>query len=133
MLAYRHMETYLIQLLGLYLTIAGAITLLTQRTLMPALRDLAKNRGVLIVLGALELIAGLALVLAYPTVGFSVAGVLSLLGYVLIIEGILYFAAPNKLVKKMFATFNTPTWYVIGGLLSIAAGLYLTTLGFALV
>lgn len=125
------METFLIQLLGLYLTIAGIIVLLTQRTLIPALRDLGKNRGVLIVLGALELIAGLALVLAYPTVGVSVEGLLSLLGYVLIIEGILYFAAPNRMVRKMFAMFNRPTWYLVGGMLSIIAGVYLTTLGFA--
>lgn len=125
------MDTFLIQLLGLYLTIAGIIVLLTQRTLIPALRDLGKNRGVLIVLGALELIAGLALVLAYPTVSVSVEGLLSLLGYVLIVEGILYFAAPNRMVKKVFAAFNRPTWYLVGGILSIIAGVYLTTLGFA--
>jgi hypothetical protein len=124
------MENYLIQMLGLYLTIVGVIVLLTQRTLIPALRDLAKNRGVLVVLGALELIAGLSLVLAYPMVELSVIGILSLLGYVLLLEGILYLAAPAKLVKKMFTAFNRPGWYMGGGILSIILGVYLTTLGF---
>lgn len=127
------METYLIQLLGAYLVVAGAVVLLSRRTLVPAVRDLGKNRGVLVVLGALELIAGLALVLAYPTVSLSLPGVLSLLGYVLVLEGVLYIAAPNRLIKKVFASFDKPQWFIAGGLLSIVAGLYLATLGFGLV
>ena len=119
------METYLIQILGLYLVIVGALVLVTRRTLMPAIRDLGKNRGIMIVLGALEIIAGLALVLAYPVVEVSLQGLLALLGYVLIIEGVLYFAAPASVVKKIFTSFNKPYWYVLGGISCVIAGIYL--------
>jgi uncharacterized membrane protein HdeD (DUF308 family) len=113
------MEPYLIQLLGLYLVIVGAVVLVSRRTLMPALQDLAKNRGVMMVLGALEIIAGLALVLAYPTIEASQGGVLAVLGYVLVI------GAPKSFIRSVFHTFNRPGWFIAGGVLAVFAGLSL--------
>lgn len=124
------MDLYLVQILGLYLVIVGTIVLISNKSLLPAVRDIGKNRGLLLVIGAFEIIAGLAIVLAYPVVSLTVSGIVSLVGYVMVLEGILYFAAPTKLVKKLFTAFNKPQWFLVGGLLSILAGLYLSAIGF---
>jgi hypothetical protein len=127
------MDTFLTQLLGLYFIIVGVVVLVRQRSLMPAIQQLAANRGLVLLLGIIELAAGLSLVLAYPTVEFSVAGVIGLIGYVLTVEGIIYIAAPVRYVQNMVRSFTKPKWFTAGGLLSIALGCYLAGTSFGLI
>lgn len=126
------MEVFLAQVIGLYLLIMGLIVVIRRRSIMPAISELANNRAILIALGAIELAAGLSLVVAYPTISLSVEGIFSIIGYMMVIESIVYFAFPARSVRKMINKFNRPAWYIGGGLISIAAGAYLiaTSFGF---
>lgn len=126
------MEVFLAQVIGLYLLIMGLIVVIRRRSIMPAISELANNRAILIALGAIELAAGLSLVVAYPTISLSVEGIFSIIGYMMVIESIVYFAFPARSVRKMINKFNRPAWYIGGGLISVAAGAYLiaTSFGF---
>ena len=81
-------------------------------------------------LALLELVAGIMLTVAYPTIGTDVPGILSIIGYMLIVEGIFYLGVPLGVSRKFISKFNTSSWYVAGGVAAIALGSYLAGMGF---
>ncbi len=124
------MELYFAKLFGLYFIIMGAIILWRRKAVMPSVAQLAANRPVLLSLAVVQLAAGLALIIVFPDLTWSVSGMISVIGYMLIVEGILYLAAPARVVQKMIRYFNTPQWFTIGGALSLLGGAYLAGVGF---
>lgn len=127
------LSLYLAQLLGLYFVIVGGIVVLRRAALMPAVTEIIRDRALLLVLGAVELAAGLLIVLAHPFYTFDFRGLITLIGYWMVIESVLYLLAPQPLLRKVLKRFNTPTWYVHGGALSVMLGVYLTAVGFGLI
>jgi uncharacterized membrane protein len=123
----------LTQLLGVYFLIVGIIVVVRRTAFMPAIKQLMANRPMLLIVGMVELFAGLAVILAYPTVSFSTDGVISLVGWMMAVESIFYLLMPAKEMQKFVKKFNTPTWYLAGGLVAILLGGYLTGIGFGLI
>lgn len=123
---------FLAKLLGIYLVLYGLIALLRRKALMPAIAEIAKNRGLLLVFASIELAVGLAIVLAYPMIGFSWLGIVSLVGWMMIVESVLYLTFPKKLMRSVIEMVNRPIWYQVGGILSILLGLYLAMVGFGI-
>lgn len=121
------------QLFGLYFIITGALVAIRRCSIMPAVSDLGNNRGLVLVLAFIELAAGLALVLVYPAVSFELTGIISLIGWVMVVESLLYLALPANIIRKFIRWFNKPSWYVAGGILSILIGVYLAAIGFAFI
>lgn len=124
------LEVFLAKLFGIYLIIMGLLVLSKKRAVMPAIMDIAKNRALMLVLGALEIVAGLAVVVALPEASLSPVGLISLIGYIMVIEGIIYLALPNKKVQKMVRSFGNRQWYVTSGIIASLAGLYIAGFGF---
>lgn len=127
------MELFLAKLLGLYLIIVGAVVLVQRRSIMPTMKDLLKNKPLLFSIALIELAAGLAILLNYATVSASLEGIIAVVGWMLLVESIFYLAMPMKMIQKFVQPFNTPTWYVGGGILAIALGVFLAGTGFGLV
>ncbi|MBI5644648.1 hypothetical protein HY970_00965 [Candidatus Kaiserbacteria bacterium] len=127
------MEIYFAKLFGLYFIVIGAIILWRRKSVMPTVANLAANRGVLLALSTVEIAAGLALTIVFPSVTFSVSGVIGIIGYMIIIEGILYMASPSRVVQRFIKRFNKPRWFVSGGVLAIVVGAYLAAYGFAII
>lgn len=127
------MELFFAKFFGLYFLIVGAVMLIRRRSVMPAISELAKNRALILVLSVLEIAGGIGLILVYPRVSVGLEGLISLIGYILIIEGVFYLGAPTKVIKNLIGSFNKPVWFVLGGLLSVTLGIYLAKLGFGLV
>src|SRR4051812_26992943 len=124
------MDFSVTQLLGLYFLIIGAIVIYRRKAVMPALQQLMANRPLLLVIACIELLAGLAVVLTYPDLTPNASGLVSLIGWMLIVEGIIYLAVPHKRVQKLIRPFNNAQWYSVGGVLAFIAGVYLTAVGF---
>ena len=55
---------FLAKLFGLYFLIAGGIVMLRQKSFMPMVLDFFGSKAMIMLVGALELVAGLALVIA---------------------------------------------------------------------
>jgi hypothetical protein len=121
---------FLAQLLGLYFIIMGIIVLIRGKAIMPTVRDFSTNRALLLAIAAIEIVAGLAIVLLYPAAAWSVSGIIAVVGYMMIVEGIIYLAAPSKFVQRFIRAFNKKWWYIIGGIASVVAGIYLAGSGF---
>ncbi len=123
------MDIFLAQLIGIYFVIVGVIVLTRGKALLPAVDNMGKDRLLLIMMGAIELVAGIAIVLAYPAVSLSPTGLIALVGYIMVIEGVLYLCG-GKFMQKVIRRFNTKRAYVIGGIVSIILGIYLIGYGF---
>ncbi len=124
------LELFIAKLFGLYLIIMGALVLLKKKSVMPAIMDIAKNRALTIVLGALELAAGLAIVIVYQEVSVTPVGLISLIGYMMIVEGLVYLALPVKQIQKMVRYFGNRQWFMASGVVAVLGGIYLAGFGF---
>lgn len=121
---------FLAQTLGLYFIILGALVIIRQSSMLRVFSSLTKSPLALYAIAMIELIAGIMLVVAYPTIGTDVAGVISLIGYMLLVESVFYLGVPLGISRKFINKFNTSTWYLSGGLVSLALGAYLAGMGF---
>lgn len=80
-------------------------------------------------LSMIELLAGLALVM-HNAWSPAAAAILTLLGWMAVMEAVFYMLAPDGVVRRFMAVFNTEGWYLVGGSLAVPVGLYLAGFGF---
>ncbi len=125
-------EFFFAQLFGLYFVIIGLIVMVRQKSIMPVMSEFFQNKVLMFFIPLLELAAGLALVLAYPTISLSLSGVVALVGWMMVVESVFYLTMPHQWLTRTMKKFNTPSWYTWGGLLSIVLGAYLAALGFGI-
>lgn len=124
------LSIFLAKLFGLYFLIAGGIIMLRQKSFMPIITEFFSSRALIMLMGAIELVAGLAIIIVHPTLTPDWRGVITLIGWTLVVEGILYLASPYTKIHKMLRHFNTPTWFTSGGLVAVVLGAYLAGKGF---
>jgi uncharacterized membrane protein len=124
------MEIFLAKLFGLYFLIAGGVVMLRQKSFMPIVMDFFNSKPLIMLVGLIELLAGLAIVIAIPNVTPDWRGVIALIGYTMVAEGVIYLASPYTKLHKFLKHFNTPTWYTSGGLFAVVLGAYLAGKGF---
>ena len=67
----------LAQILGLYFIVVGIIVLYRRRAIMPAISRLVSNRPLLLILGLMEILGGIAIALTNPVFTFDADGVIS--------------------------------------------------------
>jgi hypothetical protein len=121
---------YLAQVIGLYLIIGGAAIMLRRTYFMPVVGAFVEERMLRMVIGVIELIAGLCLVVAHTVWSPLPAAIVSLVGWIMTLEGAFYLLASDAIVSRLINKFNTRAWYVWGGVFSIVVGLYLVGFGF---
>lgn len=128
------METtlFLSQVLGLFLIIVGAAVMYRKQYLVPVIGEFVEERLTRMIMGILELLAGLFLVLSHTDWSSIPAGIITAIGYLLVIEGTAYLLLPDSVMRWVIRTFNVRMWYHLGGTLAILLGVYLCAYGFAL-
>jgi len=126
------MDLFLAQLFGIYFIIVGVAVLVRKKSLMPTVRELIANKPVLLTVALLEIAAGLAIVLSRPALTWDWMGIITLIGWMLLVEGVLYLALPSKVAQKFTKQFSSASMTMAGGIIAVAAGAYLTYVGFGL-
>lgn len=126
------MDLFLAQLFGLYFIIVGASVLIRKKSIMPTYREMIANKPVLLAISLLEIAAGLAIVLARPTITMDWMGIITLIGWMLLVEGVLYLTLPSKVVQKFTKNFSSAGWMTAGAVVAVVAGGYLAYVGFGL-
>lgn len=119
---------FLAKVMGLYLVIVYVSVLLNKK-LMPALiKDVAKNTGFTMFGGAMALIVGLLVVLTHNVWSPDWIGLVTLLGWVILIKGVLMVLMPKKAPKwGMNISDNALT---VSAIIMLLIGIYLTYVGF---
>lgn len=124
------LTTLLSQVFGIYLIVGGIAVWSRQRYFMPIIGDFAKDPLQRLIVATLELVAGLFIVLTHNLWTSAAASLVSLFGWMLVVEGVFYMLASDKTVAKVYKALDFKAWFTFGGLLALLAGLYLTAFGF---
>lgn len=118
------------QVLGIYFIIGGIAIWRQRACLIPVVGAFVEERLLRFVVASAEMIIGLFLVLTYGLWSTIPEIIISIVGWMMVIEGALYLLLPDAFLKKLIDTLNRPWWYTSGALLTLAVGLYLTGFGF---
>lgn len=118
------------KVLGVFLLIVGATILLRRDYFIPVFAAYARERLVRTVTSLFELLIGLFLAMSNDWSSSFPAALITLIGWMVVAEGLIYLALPDELIEKLLRVFNTPLWYVVGGVLAVAAGIFLAGHGF---
>lgn len=121
---------FLTQVIGIYLVLIGLICIVKRKMMMQAMGDVVTNKSLLYVIAIIELIAGISLVISHNVWVWNYAVIVTIVGWLMLIEALAYMALPYSWVKKIFRMFNTKGWYVGGGLAAVILGAYMVAIGF---
>lgn len=121
----------LAQFFGLFIIILALSMLVRRKMVLHILDDLLKNRSLLYFVGVFEAAAGLLIVLYHNVWVGTVATVITVLGWLILIEGVFYLFASQKTLKKMAKALHNSSLLTILGFIYLALGAILVIAGFS--
>ncbi len=124
---------FLTQVIGIYLVLIGLICIVKRKMMMHSMGDVITNKSLLYVVAIIELIAGISLVISHNVWVWNYAVIVTIVGWLMLIESLAYLVLPYSWVKKVFRMFNTKGWYIGGGLASVILGAYMVAIGFGFI
>ena len=122
------LSIFFAKFLGIYLLIATLELLVRRHELEGAVKDFASSKGLLMLSGSMSLLLGLAIAISHPVFEWNWQGLITLLGYLLIVRGVMRMSFPSRFQKRMVACFHRGYWVII--LILLVLGGFLTYSGF---
>ena len=122
----------LAQFLGLFSVILAFSMLVRRKMVVHIMKDVLKNRGLAYLIGLLEIVAGLLLVLQHNVWDSTLTVAVSVLGWLLLIEGIFYLFATKAIIKSVIKSLDNYNAYYLFSVLYFIFGIYLVYAGFSL-
>lgn len=119
---------FLAKLIGLYFIIIGALCILRKRQMVLTGKELVSSKSALIVSAKISLLFGLVIAIDHTIWEYSWRGLITALGYIMILRGIIRYAFPT--VVKNLASKMPDEGYVLISLIILGIGIYLTYCGF---
>lgn len=117
------------KLFGFYFLLMGLIFIWRRESIMPIFEEFAGKKTLMFVIAVFEILAGLAIVISHNIWEYDFRIVVTIIGYWLLIEGVLYLLLPGrtgkKVIKNVVKIFSRPGWYISGSLIGIILGIYL--------
>jgi hypothetical protein len=123
------LSLFLAKVLGLYMVIVAIIFLVRKQQFENVIYGMLGDSGLLAFAGALNLISGLAIVIGHPVGEVSWRGLITFLGYVMIVKGIARLAFPRETGNFDRMVIQKGYWVMFFVIAII--GVYLTYNGFA--
>ncbi|MEI8365401.1 MAG: hypothetical protein WCF65_03190 [Parachlamydiaceae bacterium] len=108
--------------------IIAAIWLLRRRQFEVGAREVIVSSGLLFVVGVISMMIGLAIVISHPIWELNWRGLITLMGYLLVIQGVLRLGFAQEMRKIAIDVMENGYWVVLGVLIVI--GCFLTYNGF---
>ena len=125
------METsiFLAKVMGIYLAIEGLALIVNKKYLMKAIHGLLKTKGIIYIFSFFVLILGIMLVVGHNVWTADWVGLVTLLGWLVLIKGVFNVLFP-KIGLKLAEKFTPSSWYTPTGVALIIMGAYLAANGF---
>lgn len=127
------METlFLAKFLGSFSIILAVASILRRKLIVHVISDFLKNRTLAFVVGIVEVVGGLLLVLNHSTWNGTLETVITMFGWLLLLEGIFYLFATKRTLRKMIDGLDNVSAYYFFATLYLLLGVYLVYVGFGL-
>lgn len=123
------LSLFLAKFLGIYMLIVATIWLIRRNQFEAAIKDIILSRGVLALTGAIHLIVGLSIAISHPIWEWNWRGLITLIAYFTILQGIIRLAFPEEARNSLLKSFKKGYWIWIASLIVI--GIVLTYYGFS--
>ena len=114
--------TFIAQFMGYFLVLVGGAMLLKRKTVEVGIRNVLKNKGSLMLVGVVEMAAGLLLILAHPSWVTLTDKAVSTLSWFLLLEGVFYMTVSQKKVKGIIKFIHTESVYYTLSLAYVVVG-----------
>jgi len=121
---------FLAQFLGIFSIIMSLSMLLKRQMVVQILHEVLGDRGLTYVVGLIELAAGLILVLNHNIWGDTLSSFITILGWLLLIEGVIYTFASRQFIRKIIIAIHSTKLYYIFASLYLILGIILAYAGF---
>ncbi len=121
---------FLAKLFGIYFVLMGVIFLIRRSAVHDLIKGLKGSRPLVILLALGQIVAGIAVAITFSPVTADYRALISIIGYWMIVEGVLYILLSKKAMRKFLGYFDNSGWYISGGIISIILGAYLVCKGF---
>ncbi len=123
---------FLAQFLGLFSIILSVVIILRRTMIVHVMGDFLKDRTLAFLVGVSEMAAGLLLVLSHSSWDTTLEAALSVLGWLLLLEGIFYLFTTKNLLRKMIGVLDNASAYYFFAVLYLLLGVYLVKEGFSI-
>ena len=121
---------FLSQVIGVYLFVGSLSALLYPRRVKHAAEEISRSYILLYFDGALALIVGLIIVLLHNVWVGLPATIVTLVGWLAVLEGFLMMLLPQASIRKLMDGLMTPPLAKTFGVVGLVAGAYLVYVGF---
>lgn len=122
----------LLQFLGVFFASTGLIMALRRKMMMSVFHDIFSYRGMSFILGLILMFLGLFLVFTHNRWGSFNEIIVSVLGWYILLESLLYLVLPQKKFKKMEKILHKKYFYHFITLVYFAVGVLFIIQGFFL-
>ena len=122
------LSIFLAKLLGIYLIIIALDMLFRIREVEASVKDFASSKGLIAFSGSTSIFVGLIIILMHPFYDWNWMGLITILGWLLVIRGIMRFLCPTYMHKRLVPLFHGRYWLI--GLILLIIGIYLAYMGF---
>lgn len=117
---------------GVYFLIVSALVFLNRKGLLLSVRAMAQERFAELTVAVFAILGGLFYINIYQDYSTTVSCVLSVIGWLTLIKGLVLAFLPQAHLEKMTSLFSKKMWYTLDGVLALIAGLYLAGFGYGL-
>lgn len=111
--------------MGWFLAVLGGVLLLKRQAVDRAISGAAKERGTMLVLGTLQIAAGILLIMVHSSWDTLIDKAVSLLSWFVLIEGVFYVAAKERSIQAVLRFIHTESVYYSMSLAFIVVGVAL--------
>ena len=123
------LSVFLAKVLGLYLVIVAPAALLNRRHFPRLIKEFSDSLAMVVLSGFVALVLGLLLVVSHNVWTADWRVIITLLGWLTLIKGVVRFAFPHKVSR--LSTAATSSWWAVVLVAFFTIGVYLTYKGFS--
>jgi len=120
----------LAKIFGIYFIIEGILLILRTKMIRQMVDDFVKSSPMVYIAGFVLTILGLILVLSHNVWAWQWELAITILSWLLLLKGVFYFFSSKRFLGKLVHTFDHRGVYLVGGLLTLVAGIMLAYVGF---
>jgi len=125
--------TFLAQYLGILMLALGSVSLIRNRVILQWVRKVLRKPSVFFLVGVFEFMVALLIVLGHQQWGSFGAGLVSVIGWLMLAESILYLTLPQASLVHLLAALDDPVAIQGVAIVTVGLGVTLTLIGFEIV
>lgn len=122
--------TFLAKFFGIVMLVFGLVGVFRYQLIQEWLTKTLRKPSTFFLIGVFEFMVGLLVALGHQQWGSFTAGLVSLLGWLMVLESILYLTLPKGSLVHLLGRMDRPPMIIATGIISIGLGVVLTLSGF---